>query len=177
MRNPAVGQFVAGIESAVVHYGSSTGFFGKKIVTNGPGYLNAAVLYESMVVDSYRATPPPGLPMVAIYPKEGTFWSDHPVGIVEREWVTPDRRDAARQYIDYLLAPARQQQALAFGFRPAATDVALGAPIDRAHGVDPAQPRTTLPVRRWTWSTPSSRSSPRSRNPPPSRWSWMSAAP
>ena len=34
-----------------------------------------------------------------VYPKEGTFWSDHPVGIVDREWVTPERREAAEIYI------------------------------------------------------------------------------
>ncbi len=146
VRDPAAAQFISGIEAAVVHYGSSTGFFGKKIVANGPGYLNAAVLYENMVIESYAANPPPSLPMVAIYPKEGTFWSDHPVGIVEREWVTPERREAARQYIDFLLAPAQQQRALPHGFRPASTDVPVGAPIDAAHGVDPAQPKTTLPV-------------------------------
>ena len=146
VHNPAEGSFVSGIEAAVVHYGSSTGFFGKKIIANGPGYLNAAVLYENMVIESYNASPPPSLPMVAIYPKEGTFWSDHPVGIVEREWVTPERREAARAYIDFLLAPAQQQHALPHGFRPASVDVPVGAPIDAAHGVDPAQPKTTLPV-------------------------------
>ncbi len=146
VHNPATTQFVSGIEGAIVHYGSSTGFFGKKIVANGPSYLNAAVLYENMVIESYRAQPPPSLPMVAIYPKEGTFWSDHPVGIVEREWVTPERREAAQQYIDYLLAPAQQQKALPHGFRPASVDVPVGVPVDLAHGVDPAQPSTTLPV-------------------------------
>ena len=137
---------VAGIEGGVVHYGSSTGFFGKKIIANGPSYLNAAVLYESMVIESYGANPPPSLPLVAIYPKEGTFWSDHPVGVVEREWVTPEHREAARALVDYLLAPARQQRALAYGFRPASVDVPVGAPVDRAHGVDPKEPKTTLPV-------------------------------
>lgn len=143
---PATTQTVAGIEGGVVHYGSSTGFFGKKIIANGPSYLNAAVLYESMVIESYKANPPASLPLVAIYPKEGTFWSDHPVGIVEREWVTPEHREAARALIDYLLAPARQQRALAYGFRPASVDVPVGAPIDAAHGVDVREPKTTLPM-------------------------------
>ena len=31
-----------------------------------------------------------------------------------------------------------------FGFRPALTDVALGAPIDAAHGADPKEPQTLL---------------------------------
>jgi Ca-activated chloride channel family protein len=83
---------------------------------------------------------------VAIYPKEGTFWSDHPVGIVEREWVTPERREAAKIYIQYLLAPAQQQKALQYGFRPASVDVPLAAPLDTAHGIDPKEPKTTLEV-------------------------------
>jgi Ca-activated chloride channel family protein len=83
---------------------------------------------------------------VAIYPKEGTFWSDHPVGIVNRDWVTDEHRAAARTYLDYLLDVPQQQRALAFGFRPGDPSVPLGAPIDRAHGVDPAEPMTTLEV-------------------------------
>ncbi len=143
---PATVQTVAGIERAVVHYGSSTGFFGKKIIANGPGYLNAAVLYENMVIESYAADPPTTLPLVAIYPKEGTFWSDHPAGVVDREWVTPEHREAAQLLITYLLAPAQQQKALPHGFRPASVDVAVSSPIDPAHGVDPKEPKTTLPV-------------------------------
>jgi Ca-activated chloride channel family protein len=144
--SPAVARYVAGIESAVVHYGSSTGFFGKKMFTLGPQYLSAAVLYESLVIESagpgYRLP----FPVVAIYPKEGTFWSDHPVGVVEREWVTPERRQAAKVYVDFLLARPQQERALSFGFRPAAVDVPLGSPIDAAHGVDPKEPQTTLEV-------------------------------
>jgi Ca-activated chloride channel family protein len=38
-------------------------------------------------------------PVVAIYQKEGTFWSDHPAGVVERDWVTPEHREAAKIHI------------------------------------------------------------------------------
>jgi len=137
--------FVAGVEQSVVHYGSSTGFFGRKMFTNGPEYLSAAVLYESMVVESYSQTNMP-FPIVAIYPKEGTFWSDHPVGVVEREWVTPEHREAAKIYIQYLLGRAQQEKAMQYGFRPASVDVALSAPLDSAHGIDPKEPKTTLEV-------------------------------
>src|SRR5215813_2702248 len=47
VNSPRTGQFLAGIENSVVHYGSSTGFFGRKMFANGPQYLSAAVLYES----------------------------------------------------------------------------------------------------------------------------------
>jgi Ca-activated chloride channel family protein len=143
---PATRDYVAGIESAIVHYGSSTGFFGKKMFDNGPRYLSAAVLYESLVVESASPDHHLPFPVVAVYPKEGTFWSDHPVGIVERDWVTPEHREAAKVYVDYLLARPQQEAALRLGFRPSAVDLPLAAPIDVAHGVDPRQPQTTLEV-------------------------------
>src|SRR5262249_11343410 len=85
-------------------------------------------------------------PVVAIYPKEGTFWSDHPVGIVERDWVTPEHREAAKAYIQFLLGRPQQEKAMQYGFRPALVDIPLAAPIDGAHGVDPKEPKTTLEV-------------------------------
>jgi Ca-activated chloride channel family protein len=138
-------QLIAGVEQSVVHYGSSTGFFGRKMFTNGPEYLSAAVLYESVVVESRMQSELP-MPVVAIYPKEGTFWSDHPIGIVDREWVTPEHREAAKIYIQYLLARPQQEKALQYGFRPAAVDVPLTAPLDVDHGIDPKEPKTTLEV-------------------------------
>jgi Ca-activated chloride channel family protein len=146
VNNPKTKQFVQGIENSVVHYGSSTGFFGRKLFESGPEYLSAAVLYESMVVESYKQPNSMPFPVVAIYPKEGTFWSDHPVGVVNRDWVTPERKAAAQIYMNYLLARAQQEKALEYGFRPGSTDVAVGNPIDEAHGVDPKQPTTTLEV-------------------------------
>jgi Ca-activated chloride channel homolog len=146
VQQPQTAAFVGGIESAIVHYGSSTGFFGKKMFDKGPGYLSAAVLYESLVIESTSPKYRLPFPVVAIYPKEGTFWSDHPVGIVEREWVTPEHREAAKVYVDYLLARPQQERAMQLGFRPSAVEIPLAAPIDAAHGVDPKQPQTTLEV-------------------------------
>ena len=146
LQRPEVQDFVRGIENAVVHYGESTGFFGKKMFANGPAYLSAAVLYENMVIESYAQNPPPDLPVVAIYPKEGTFWSDHPVGIVERSWVTPLHKDAAKKYIAYLMARPQQEKAIPHGFRPSLPEIALSQPFDSAHGVDAKEPKTTLEV-------------------------------
>jgi Ca-activated chloride channel family protein len=142
LSRPEVGNYLGGIEASVVHYGSSTGFFGDKLVANGPGYLSAAVLYESVVIDSY--TKNPVQPLVAIYPKEGTFWSDHPVGIVQRPWVTPERQEASKLYINYLLSQPVQEKALSYGFRPSLPEIALRAPFDIAHGVDAKEPKTVL---------------------------------
>jgi len=143
---PETARFLSDIESSIVHYGKSTGFFGPKMFVNGPAYLSASVVYESTVIEAYSQKPAPQFPIVAIYPKEGTFWSDHPVGIVEREWVTPEHREAAKQYLAFLLDRPQQERALQFGFRPALAEVPLGGPIDAAHGVNPREPQTTLEV-------------------------------
>jgi len=146
VRKPSTAAFLAAIEQSIVHYGSSTGFFGKKMFANGPQYLSAAVLYENMVIESYATRHALPFPIVALYPKEGTFWSDHPVGIVERDWVTPAHREAAQAYIRHLLARPQQEKALPYGFRPSDVDIPLGAPFDAAHGVDPREPQSTLEV-------------------------------
>ena len=142
---PNTGDYLQEIESAVVHYGESTGFFGRKMFDEGPGYLSAAVLYENMVIEASQQAKLK-MPVVAIYPKEGTFWSDHPAGIVQREWVTADHQAAARKFLDYLTARPAQEKAMALGFRPADPAIQLAAPFDEAHGVDAKQPQTTLEV-------------------------------
>jgi Ca-activated chloride channel homolog len=48
LNKPHTAAFLAGIEKSVVHYGSSTGFFGRQMFSSGPQYLSAAVLYENM---------------------------------------------------------------------------------------------------------------------------------
>jgi Ca-activated chloride channel family protein len=66
--------FLEAVESKVVHYGKSTGFFAEKMLARGPSYLSAAVLYESSVIESYSQQGS-GLPLVSIYPREGALGS------------------------------------------------------------------------------------------------------
>jgi Ca-activated chloride channel family protein len=144
---PETAAFLTDLQRSVIHYGKSTGFFGDAMFSNGVDYLNAAVVYESVVVDSYRDPKWKGklpFPVVAVYPKEGTFLSDHPVGVVQRPWVTDDHKAAAKQYIDFLLQKDQQAKALKYGFRPASDAVPVADPIDAAHGADPAKPGAAL---------------------------------
>ena len=139
-------KFLESIEGTVVHYGKSTGFFADKMLQRGPSYISAAVLYENLVIESYSSKTPPPQPLVAIYPKEGTFWSDHPYSILDADWVGPDDRKAAEQFLAFLKAKPQQQRALELGFRPGDASIAISAPIDVAHGCDPKQPQTLLDV-------------------------------
>lgn len=138
-------EYLKQIESAVVHYGESTGFFGRKMFSGGPQYLSAAVLYENMVIEAASEKGQP-FRMVAVYPKEGTFWSDHPAAIVDRDWVAPEHREAAKKYLDFLTSRPQQERAMEFGFRPGDVSIPLGAPFDAAHGVNFREPQTTLDV-------------------------------
>ncbi|HLY26629.1 MAG TPA: extracellular solute-binding protein [Aggregatilineales bacterium] len=144
INQPSTADFVKNVESSIAHYGSSTGFFGNAMITRGPSYLSAAVVYESVVVSSYDPKNNPAFPLVAIYPKEGTFLSDHPLCIPDGSWISADQREAAQIYRDYLLSKPVQQQALQFGFRPSDTSISIGAPIDAAHGVDPTKPQNVF---------------------------------
>src|SRR5262249_13021570 len=126
----------------------STGFFAEKMFSGGPGYLSAAVLYENLVVESalnpaYKSKP---FPVVAVYPREGTFWADHPYVILNLPSVTAEQREAAVAFRSFLLSTPVQKMALErHGFRPVDTSVALGPPLDAAHGLDPSQPSNVLP--------------------------------
>jgi Ca-activated chloride channel family protein len=106
-------------------------------------------MYESLVAaqeDARIKGTNSQLSVVAIYPKEGTFWSDHPYAILNAPWVTADQKEAAQAFEAFLLAKPQQLQALQLGFRPADPSISLSAPLDTAHGVDPQQPKTVLEV-------------------------------
>jgi Ca-activated chloride channel family protein len=151
LASPVLKAFMREVESSIIHYGSSTGFFANRMFERGPSYLSAAVMYENLVVaqESKRLVGESAqLPVVAIYPREGTFWSNHPYAILNAPWVSEEHRVAAEAFRDYLLDRPQQLQSVALGFRPADLSIKLGAPLDAQHGVDPAQPQTVLAVPR-----------------------------
>ena len=143
---PRVGDFLRDLEKSAVHYGASTTALGDEMFTGGPQAIGAAVLGENQVIDSYGDKYKDKLPfpVVAIYPKEGTVWADHPVGIVQRDWVTAEHKEAAQLFIDYLFKEEPQQKAMKYGFRPGSDKVKLAAPIDAEHGVNPNEPKVVL---------------------------------
>ncbi|MCB1039243.1 MAG: extracellular solute-binding protein, partial [Acidimicrobiales bacterium] len=76
----------------------------------------------------------PKVPLVAIYPKEGTLYSDSPLYVLDADWVTADERAGAEAFIDYVQRPAAQRKVLDYGFRPANPDVAVTDPVAKANG-------------------------------------------
>jgi Ca-activated chloride channel family protein len=113
--------FVEQVHENVIHYGASTGFYADKMSNGGPEYADAVVLYESDVIQANHRirTKQLGYPrLVAVYPTEGTFVSNHPFAVVKRDWVEADEEEGAKRYFEYLMSPSVQAQALQYGFRP-----------------------------------------------------------
>src|SRR5436305_2314758 len=48
LQDPKVQAFMGQVESSIIHYGTSTGFFADRMFKGGPSYLSAAVMYENL---------------------------------------------------------------------------------------------------------------------------------
>jgi Ca-activated chloride channel family protein len=140
----AVKAYVQNIENSIVHYSSTTTIFKENVRKGGMDYISAVALEEVTVIELNKTNMP--VPLVSIYPKEGTFSHDNPFIILNGDWVTDEQRQAATMFKDFLLLPENQKNALSLGFRPANPNVQMGDPFTPTFGVDPTQPKTVLEV-------------------------------
>jgi Ca-activated chloride channel homolog len=142
-----VQQGVRNIEQMVKHYAPRTTEF-KEYIAQGPDYVDFVALEENdlIFINQGKTQYKPPERLVALYPNEGTFWHEHPFAIPSGDWVTPEKREAAKVFTQYVLSEGVQQTVLAAGFRPANPKVPLSYPIVTDLGVDPNQPRTVLDV-------------------------------
>jgi Ca-activated chloride channel family protein len=140
----AVKAYVQNIENSIVHYSSTTTIFKENVRKGGMDYISAVALEEVTVIELNKTNMP--VPLVSIYPKEGTFFHDNPFIILNGDWVTDEQRQAATMFKDFLLLPENQKNALSLGFRPANPNVQMGDPFTPTFGVDPSQPKTVLEV-------------------------------
>jgi Ca-activated chloride channel homolog len=157
-----VEEFARGVESSVVHYGDITmTFLNNWFRADARGtaltYASAVAIEEKSVID-YNAGNPDGIldpgeeprkpkvPLVAVYPTEGTLFSDNPLYVLNADWVDEEQKAAAAKFTAFLQEPANQQKVLDFGFRPGNPAVPVAEPIVAANGVDPNQPQAELEV-------------------------------
>jgi Ca-activated chloride channel family protein len=159
---PEVDKFARGVESSVVHYGDITlTFLNNWYRADARGtaltYVSAVAVEEKSVIDYNRGNPdgvldagekprPPRVPLVAVYPKEGTLFSDNPFIILDAPWVSARQRSGAEAFREFVLSPENQRRVLQFGFRPGNPSVPVASPIDAGNGVDPNQPQNVLGV-------------------------------
>jgi Ca-activated chloride channel family protein len=162
LTRPDVAAFAQGVESAVVHYGDTTLTFLNNLYRSDRrgapfGYASAVAVEEKSVLDYNSGNPDgildpgeqprkPRVPLVSIYPKEGTLFSDNPLIVLNAPWVSKQQKAAADKFATFVTEARNQRQVLKFGFRPGNPAIAIGKPVTKANGVDPSQPQTTLEV-------------------------------
>ncbi len=155
--DPATEATVAAVESAVVHYGDTTLTFLSNLARadeqgRALGYVSAVTVEEKSVLDYNEGNPaadpevtdpqPPTVPLVAVYPTEGTLVSDNPWFVLDADWVDDATRAAAADLLAFVQSETSQQRFLDDGFRAAdGTPGPLATPDD---GVLPDQPTTVL---------------------------------
>ncbi|MCG8349314.1 MAG: VWA domain-containing protein, partial [Chloroflexales bacterium] len=127
-------QFIRDLGEGIKHYGYNTLVFSENMKKFGISYISAFPMEEITLID-FNKNDPPAVPLVAIYPIEGTFWHDNPFIVMASASET--EQQAAQQFYDFLLTEESQRQAMSFGFRPANVNVPLADPISSAYGVQP----------------------------------------
>jgi Ca-activated chloride channel homolog len=84
----------------------------------------------------------PDVPLVAIYPREGTLEADHPWVVLRAPWVDDAKRRAAAGFLDYLRSEPIQTRFQEAGFRT--SEGRPGPQLSQANGLLPDQPSRVL---------------------------------
>ena len=134
---------VRGIERSIVHYGDTTLFISDQMRAEGPAYASAVAMEETTLLDFNRKRGSQQK-LVAIYPSEGTFYSDSPFIVLDAGWVTAEQAEGARAFQAFLAEEITPDLAARSGFRPADFKARPGAAISKQFGADPAQPERVL---------------------------------
>lgn len=156
--DPQTRAFVGALENSVVHYGDTTLTFLDNMANaaaqgRGLTYVSAVTVEEKSVWDFNQGNPTgnpatlgdqpePKIPLVAVYPKEGTLLSDNPWYILDADWVDPTAAAAGEQLLTYLQSDEAQAKFQAAGFRSATGEP--GEVLTQANGFLPAGPVSVL---------------------------------
>jgi Ca-activated chloride channel family protein len=143
IQDPKSQQFIRDLGKGIKHYGYNTLVFSDNMQKFGMSYISAFPMEEITLID-FNKNKAPQVPLVAIYPKEGTFWHDDPFIVMAS--ATSEEQQAAEQFFNFLLTPESQQLAMSYGFRPANVDVPLADPISPTYGVQPQGVQNILPI-------------------------------
>jgi Ca-activated chloride channel family protein len=134
---------VRSIERSIVHYGDTTLFIAEQMKKGGPGYASAVAMEEVTLLD-FNRTRGSQPRLVAIYPAEGTFYSDNPFIVLDAPWVSSAQREGAARFREFLADRITPQLAARSGFRPADLKAKPVPPVTKQNGADPAQPERVL---------------------------------
>lgn len=150
-----VGEFVKGVESGVVHYGDTTLTFLANLADadargRGMDYISAVAVEEKSIFDYNQGNPSgdpaqagkgrkPQVPLVAVYPKEGTLLSDNPYVVLST--ASDEQKAGAGDFLSWLREPGQQKRFTDQAFRD--FEGRPGAPVSTANGMI-ADPKLTV---------------------------------
>ena len=148
--DPEVAGYVKNFQGLVDHYMPGTIPMNTRVY-QGPKFSHFFILPEDNLIHLYEGTetaiftgveqtaPPLKRDVVMIYPKEGSAEHNHSASIPEAPWITPEQREAAEIWINYLRQDEQQRAFAAAGFRPV-TGLPPGEKISGRYGLDPTKP-------------------------------------
>jgi Ca-activated chloride channel family protein len=158
LRSPRVQAYAQAVERAVVHYGDTTLTFLSNLQAaddrgEGLSYISAVAVEEKSVWDYNQGNPTgdpttlgqhrkPHIPLVAIYPKEGTLLSDSPYAVLRAPWVDEAVQKAAAAFLSYIRGDDAQARFTKAAFRR--YDGQPGSVITEANGLLPKEPKLVL---------------------------------
>ncbi|AUX48461.1 hypothetical protein SOCE26_099990 [Sorangium cellulosum] len=122
--NPKYQAWIGEVERGVPRFETSTGAFMTDMIRFGPSKYDIAVVYENLAIAQLENAQGRWGNLKVYYPAT-TLWSDHPIAVLQADWVTPAQRQAAGVWVRYLRSRPVQEKALVYGFRPADTTVPL----------------------------------------------------
>src|SRR6478609_1122925 len=158
LKDAKVRDFAEKVERSVIHYGDTTLTYLSNLQRADDAgaalnYVSAVAVEEKSVLDYNAGNPsgdpatlgkhkPPRVPLVAIYPKEGTLYSDSPYVILNASWSTPEKQAGAKDFLEYLRLPEQQKVFTDANFRT--YDGKAGTPITSSKYVDADGVKITL---------------------------------
>jgi len=142
---PATVERLKRFEQLVAEYGVNTLELLEKSAA-APVYTMALTLTTEQQLVAFNLARPGKEPLLALYPKQGSYWLNYSLCRSDADWVTSERLAAYKLFTTYLASEQIQSEVLERGFRPSRVG-SLSAPLTPENGVTPNLPdRLLMPL-------------------------------
>src|SRR5262249_32969043 len=128
---PGFQQWLRSFEKGVARPGgaltSSTGTLMREMVLRGPSQYDCLLIYENLAIDYLEAARDRWGELHVDYPEPNT-WNEHPYYVLAVPWSDAAQREAAGEFLKFLMSEPIQKRALDHGFRPGNPSVSVRFP-------------------------------------------------
>lgn len=131
-------------QDMVSNYSPSEGFLLSRIASTASNRVLFAITTEQELALYNKHREPSAPKLLALYPREGSYWQDYNFCISKADWVTPAHRAALAIFGEFLTSQQAQLAAGRAGFRPSVHPAGDLPPLTSQYGVDISQPAVSL---------------------------------